>query len=80
MITDLAEAPSVAAAPGSRGAGQPRVHAPGTPGHHAPITPGQHALASALAQFDAAAEHLGLDEELRASFASRSASSRSTSP
>ena len=32
----------------------------------APRTSGQNALAAALAQFDAAAEHLGLDPDLRA--------------
>ena len=67
MITDLAEAPSVAPATGSLGQhalASPGQHASGNPVQRTPGTPGQHALASALAQFDSAAEHLALDPEL----------------
>ena len=71
MITDLAAAPSVAAGarrpPASTPSAAAGKHAPGSPAQHAPRQhPGSDALAAALAQFDAAADHLALDPELRA--------------
>ena len=51
MITEIAEADGTASAPAP-------ALAPGG-------TAGQHALAAALAQFDAAAEHLAMDPDLR---------------
>jgi glutamate dehydrogenase (NAD(P)+) len=51
------------AAPGRTPVPHPTTQGP-APG--APTTPGQRAYAAALAQFDAAADHLSLDAELRA--------------
>ena len=81
MIMDLAERTRVAPQRASR-----RPRTPSSPQPHAldarlppPRHPGQNALAAALAQFDAAAEHSRSTRAARRPARSRSARSRSTS-
>jgi len=74
----LTEERPAAAAPALRGpAAVPALRAPAAVpaieargAHTPPVSPGAGALSAALAQFDAAADHLGLDEGVRATLRS----------